>query len=385
MTRKRVLLVFGTRPEAVKMAPLIRALAADGRCEPIVAVTAQHREMLDQVLTLFEITPAYDLNMLAPGQTLTDITVNALVGLGPILDSCRPDAVVVQGDTSTTFAGALAAFYRQIPVVHLEAGLRTNNRYSPFPEEINRRLTTQLTTLHLAATSSAAANLRRENVAADAVVVTGNTVIDALHWAIQHPTEFSDPRLEAMTSGNAAIILVTAHRRESWGEGMRSIGAALADVALRHPTVEIVFPIHRNPLVREAIIPAVSHLANVVIVEPLAYGEFSRLLARCTFVLTDSGGVQEEAPSLGKPVLVMRDTTERPEAVATGAARLVGTDAERIANEVTRLLTDPSAYAAMANVTSPYGDGHAATRSVDAITHLLGIGERSADFVDTPA
>ena len=382
MNRKRILLVFGTRPEAVKMAPLIRALAEDGRCEPIVAVTAQHREMLDQVLTLFEITPAYDLNMLAPGQTLTDITVNALVGLGPILESCKPDVVVVQGDTSTTFAGALAAFYRQIPVVHLEAGLRTNDRYSPFPEEINRRLTTQLTTLHLAATATAAANLERENVPTDAIVITGNTVIDALHWAVQHPTDYSDPRLEAIASGNSPVVLVTAHRRESWGEGMRSIGAALADIAQRHPTVEIVFPIHRNPLVREAIIPEVAHLPNILILEPLAYGEFSRLLARCTVVLTDSGGVQEEAPSLGKPVLVMRDTTERPEAVAVGAARLVGTDSERIANGVSRLLTDASAYAAMANVTSPYGDGHAANRSVNAITHLLGIGERSANFVD---
>ena len=382
MTPKRVLLVFGTRPEAVKMAPLVRALAADGRCEPIVAVTAQHREMLDQVLTLFEIAPTYDLNMLAPGQTLTDIAVKALVGLGPVLESCQPDAVVVQGDTSTTFAGALAAFYRQIPVVHLEAGLRTNDRYSPFPEEINRRLTTQLTTLHLAATSSAAANLARENVAMDAVVITGNTVIDALHWAVLHPSEYSDRRLEAIDSGTSPILLVTAHRRESWGEGMRSIGAALADIAQRHPHVMIVFPIHLNPLVRDAIIPAVAQLPNVVIVEPLAYGEFCRLLARSTVVLTDSGGVQEEAPSLGKPVLVMRDTTERPEAVAAGAARLVGTDTARIADAVSRLLTDPSAYAAMANITSPYGDGRAAHRSVHAIAQLFGIGERSENFVE---
>lgn len=380
VNRKKVMLVFGTRPEAVKMAPLAQALRSVEWCEPIVAVTAQHREMLDQVMELFEVNADYDLNMLTPGQTLTDVTVKALNGLGPIIESVQPDAVVVQGDTTTTFAGALAAFYRQVPVVHMEAGLRTDDPYSPFPEEINRRLTTQLSTLHLAATPTSCANLVRDGVARDKIVITGNTVIDALHWAVDRVPAYDSDVLDRLDATNRKILLVTAHRRESWGEPMRNVGLALADLATKFPELEIVFPIHRNPLVRDAIMPAIDGLANVTVMEPLAYGAFSRIMARSTVVLTDSGGVQEEAPSLGKPVLVLRETTERPEAVSAGTAKLIGTDRTRIVDEVSALLTDPVAFAAMANAVNPYGDGKASERTIAAIGHMFGLNQRPAEF-----
>ena len=379
-SRARVLLVFGTRPEAVKMAPLVLALRETAWCEPIVAVTAQHREMLDQVLDLFTIVPDYDLDMLTPGQSLTDITSRALVGLEPVIRSARPEAVVVQGDTTTTFAGALAAFYQQVPVVHLEAGLRTGNRHSPYPEEINRRLTTQLTTLHLAVTSTSRKNLLRSGVAPDDIVTTGNTVIDALRWAVGQRAPYGNDDLERIDASGRRLVLVTAHRRESWGEAMVSIGAALAALARAEPDLEIVFPIHRNPVVRDAIVPQVEGLLNVTILEPLPYGAFARLIARCHLALTDSGGVQEEAPSLGKPVLVLRDTTERPEAVAAGTARLIGTDAGRIEVEVRGLLHDDAAYAAMVNAVNPFGDGQAVPRSVAAIGALCGRSTRIDDF-----
>ncbi len=381
MERKKVMLVFGTRPEAVKMATLAQALRKVPWCEPIVAVTAQHREMLDQVMDLFELTADFDLDMLTPGQTLTDVTVKALTGLGPILESVKPDAVVVQGDTTTTFAGALAAFYRQIPVVHMEAGLRTDDPASPFPEEINRRLATQLTTLHLAATPTSRDNLLRDGVARDRVVVTGNTVIDALHWAVDHKPAYDNDKLETIDGSTDRVLLVTAHRRESWGEPMRSIGLALADLSDRYPSLQIVFPIHRNPLVRDAILPSVEGRANVTILEPLAYGAFSRLMERASLVLTDSGGVQEEAPSLGKPVLVLRDTTERPEAVLAGTAMLVGTGRERIVAEVSKLLDDPDAYQAMATAVNPYGDGRATERTIAAIAEMFGLGLRADEFL----
>jgi UDP-N-acetylglucosamine 2-epimerase (non-hydrolysing) len=380
MEPKKIMLVFGTRPEAVKMAPLALALQQVEWCKPIIAVTAQHREMLDQVMQLFGLTADYDLDMLTPGQTLTDVTTKALQGLGPIMESVRPDAVVVQGDTTTTFAGALAAFYRQIPVVHMEAGLRTDDPSSPFPEEINRRLTTQLTTLHLAATPTSAANLTRDGIKKDHIAITGNTVIDALHWAVDRKPAYDNEVLEALDTHDRKVLLVTAHRRESWGEGMRQIGAALREIATRHPDVEIIFPIHKNPLVRDAIVPAVEGVPNVSILEPLAYGAFSRLMNRATIVLTDSGGVQEEAPSLGKPVLVMRDTTERPEAVAAGTARLIGTHTDRIVDAVHRLLTIPAEFAEMANAVNPYGDGLASQRTIEAMGHLFGLCDRPSDF-----
>ena len=375
------MLIFGTRPEAVKMAPLAQAMAKVPWCKPVVAVTAQHREMLDQVMELFELTADYDLNMLTPGQTLTDVTVKALGGLGPILEEVKPDAVVVQGDTTTTFAGALAAFYRQIPVVHMEAGLRTDNPYSPFPEEINRRLATQLATLHLAATPTSCENLLRDGIARDKVLVTGNTVIDALHWAVDRAPSYDSDVLDRIDQSGRQVLLVTAHRRESWGEPMRNIGLALADLAAKFTDLEIVFPIHRNPLVRDAIMPSIEGFDNVTVIEPLAYGAFSRLIARSSIVLTDSGGVQEEAPSLGKPVLVLRETTERPEAVKAGTARLIGTDRSRIVDEVSMLLTDSDAYAAMANAVNPYGDGKASQRTIDAMAHMFGMGPRPTEFL----
>ncbi|MGH2753421.1 MAG: non-hydrolyzing UDP-N-acetylglucosamine 2-epimerase [Actinomycetota bacterium] len=374
------MLIFGTRPEAIKVAPLIKALEASPHFRPVVAVTAQHREMLDQVLDLFGIVPDHDLDMIQPRQSLTDVTVRALGGLSPLIEEVSPDAVVVQGDTTTTFTGALAAFYHQVPVVHMEAGLRTGQRYSPFPEEINRCLTSRLTQLHLAPTSTSRDNLIRENVDPADIMVTGNTVIDALLWAVDQRVGYDDPLLEELDAGDERIVLVTAHRRESWGSGMESIGAALRTIALEEPGVRIVFPIHRNPVVREAIMPAVEGLSNVSIVEPLAYGAFSRLLHRAHIVLTDSGGIQEEAPSLGKPVLVMRDSTERPEAMEAGTVRLVGADRTKIVNEVMELLHDAKAYDAMANAVNPYGDGWAAERSVQALAHLFGLAQRPPEF-----
>jgi len=377
---RRVLLIFGTRPEAIKLAPLVLALRRTEWCQPVVAVTGQHREMLDQVLELFGITPDHDLALLQPGQTLPQLTARAITALDPVLDAVQPDLVVVQGDTTTTFAGALAAFYRRVPVVHVEAGLRTDDPASPYPEEINRRLTTQLAALHLAATPQSRRNLERDGVAPRDITVTGNTVIDALRWAVEHHVPYGHEGLEAIDADDRPMVLVTAHRRESWGDGMTAIGQALAEIAAARPDVHIVFPIHRNPLVRDAIIPSIEPFPNVHVVEPLAYGAFSRLMHRATVVLTDSGGVQEEAPSLGKPVLVMRDTTERPEAVEAGTARLVGTDRQRIVDEVLTLLSDPTQYARMANAVNPYGDGQAVDRTVAALAALLGLGDRLPEF-----
>ena len=366
-----VLVAFGTRPEAIKRAPLVHALAADERFEPRVVVTAQHREMLDQVLELFQIEPHLDLGIMTPRQTLAEVTSRALTGLSEAIEKFQPDLVAVQGDTTTTMCGALAAFYQHIPVAHLEAGLRTGDRLSPFPEEINRRITTQLASLHLAPTERSAANLRAEGIAADRVVVTGNTVIDALLWAAKQPLVHEEPALDGLDADQRRVVLVTAHRRESWGAPMRDIAAALAELA-GDPRVLVVFPIHKNPLVREAILPAVGGLENVLVVEPVPYGSLVKLLRRADIVLTDSGGIQEEAPSLGKPVLVMRETTERPEGVTAGTAKLVGTDRARIVQEVRTLLEDPTAYAAMANAANPYGDGTAAARTLDAMDALLG-------------
>lgn len=379
-TVRRVMVVFGTRPEAIKVAPVVKALSDSRHFEPVVAVTAQHRSMLDQVLELFGIVPDFDLNIIRDRQTLTDVTLGALSGLSPLMADVRPDAVLVQGDTTTTFAGALAAFYERIPVVHIEAGLRTGEVYSPYPEEINRRLTTQLAALHCAPTRSNEANLLAENVDPSKIVVTGNTVIDALLWTVGRRVSFEDERLERIESSESPVLLVTAHRRESWGPGMEAIGRAIARIAVDFPALRIVFPIHKNPVVREAILPAIGHLANVTVVEPLAYGEFARLMNRADVILTDSGGVQEEAPSLGKPVLVMRDTTERPEAMVAGTVKLVGADEAAIVSNVTSLLTDPAAYAAMANAVNPYGDGHAAPRTVDALAHFFGVGPAVDEF-----
>ncbi|MEU6365265.1 UDP-N-acetylglucosamine 2-epimerase (non-hydrolyzing) [Streptomyces sp. NPDC046931] len=383
---KRIMTVYGTRPEAIKMAPVVEALRASDHFEPLVAVTGQHRSMLDQVNRLFGIEPDHDLGILSAGQTLTDITTRTLERLRPVLDKEQPDAVLVQGDTTTTLAGALAAFYQKTPVVHLEAGLRTRSTYSPYPEEMNRRLTTRLADLHLAPTSGARHNLLREGVDQHSVVVTGNTVIDALLRTLDRTAgRLSDTTVRFLEADPRRVLLVTAHRRESWGEGMQSIGDALARLATLHPDLLVVFPIHRNPAVRAAVVPKVAGLENVRVVEPLDYEGFAHLMNGAHLILTDSGGVQEEGPSLGKPVLVMRETTERPEGVAAGTVALVGTDTGRIVTEVTRLLRDPVAYARMAQAVNPYGDGRAAERTVQALGHWFGLCDAPADFTGTAA
>jgi UDP-N-acetylglucosamine 2-epimerase (non-hydrolysing) len=384
-SRRRVMVVYGTRPEAVKVAPVVRALEKSAGCVPIVAVTGQHREMLDQVNAVFGIRPHHDLDLCKPGQTLTEITTGALAGMERVLADEAPDMVVVQGDTTTTYAAALAAFYRKIPVAHLEAGLRTDDRYDPFPEEVNRRLTSQLATLHLSPTEISRGNLLAEGIAAGSIVVTGNTVIDALRLTVDGRRAMSDPLLAEVAYGVAPMVLVTAHRRESWGEPMARIGRAVAELARWRPDLRVVWPLHRNPLVRDAVCPSVSSLPNVLLTEPQPYAEFCQLMARATLILTDSGGVQEEGPSLGVPVLVMRDTTERPEAVAAGTVRLVGTDEGRIVAEAERLLSDDDARAEMARAINPYGDGQAARRSVEAIEHYFGLGPAPDEFAATVA
>lgn len=375
---KRVMVVYGTRPEAIKMAPVVQAMAESTTVEPQVVVTGQHRAMLDQVNDLFGIRPAHDLDILLPRQTLEDITSRTLVGLRDLLEKESPDAVLVQGDTTTCFAAALGAFYHQIPVIHLEAGLRTNDRLNPFPEEVNRRLTTQLASLHLAPTATSRANLLREGVDPEAVVVTGNTVIDALLDVVGRGAPLSRPELEGLRGRR--LVLITAHRRESWGEPMRQSGRAIGRLATTFPDVEFLLPAHLNPVVREALMPILRGRDNVTITEPLDYGDFATVMSWAEVVLTDSGGVQEEAPSLGKPVLVMRDTTERPEAVTAGTARLVGTQEDRIVDEVSRLLTSSAAYRAMAQAVNPYGDGKAAARCVAAMEHFFGHGQRPSEF-----
>jgi UDP-N-acetylglucosamine 2-epimerase (non-hydrolysing) len=366
------MVVFGTRPEAIKLAPVVKMLEATDGLEPVVVVTGQHREMLDQVNSFFGIAPHVDLDLMSHGASPNAIARRVLRELETLLESERPDAVVVQGDTTSAFATSLAAFLADVPVVHVEAGLRTGNLRSPFPEEANRRLTGVVTSLHLAPTSTARRNLEREGVDPASILVTGNTVVDALQWAVQQPVVFTDDRVAAL-GRDRALVLVTTHRRESWGRPMAAAMAGLGDVAQAHPEVDFLLPLHRNQVVRDAVLEALGAAGNVVLTEPLAYAEFAQVMSRCTLVVTDSGGVQEEAPSLAKPVLVLRDTTERPEGVDAGVVRLVGTDRGRVAHELERLLTDPIAYGEMAHAVNPYGDGHAAMRCVAAIAaHLDG-------------
>ncbi|MCU1553013.1 MAG: UDP-N-acetylglucosamine 2-epimerase (non-hydrolyzing) [Arthrobacter sp.] len=372
--------IFGTRPEAIKMAPIVSALKESAHFRCIVTVTGQHREMLDQVNELFGIVPDHDLDILQQGQSLSGIMTRTIDGLEKLFAHTRPDAVVVQGDTTTSTAAARAALYHGIPVVHVEAGLRSGDLLSPFPEEANRKITSQITRLHLAPTGTSRANLLAEGISAADIVVTGNTVIDALLATVDKQLPFADPRLEELAEGGRRILLVTTHRRENQGEAMRGVGRALARIAETEPDVVIVLPVHKNPVVREAVLPSVEGKPNVVVTEPLAYGEFTRLLSVAHVVLTDSGGVQEEAPSLGKPVLVMRENTERPEAVDAGTVLLIGTDEDRIVDEVARLLHDEAHFAGMANAVNPYGDGKAAARTVAAIEELLGVGSRIAEF-----
>lgn len=380
MRRRVVMTVYGTRPEAIKVAPVIAAIDRSEHLENSIVVTGQHREMLDEVNAIFGIEPHFDLDIMRHGQTLSQIAARILEGLDPILAEVRPDVVLVQGDTTTSTAAALAAFYRQVPVVHLEAGLRSHSLMSPFPEEANRRLTSQIASLHLAPTATSKANLLREGIAPSAIVVTGNTVIDALFTTVSKAIPFDDPALAALVESDRRIVLVTAHRRESWGAAMEGIGRALARLAAAYPDVAFVLPAHRNPVVRAAVLPAIEGITNVLVTEPLPYGQFARLLDRAHIVLTDSGGVQEEAPSLGTPVLVMRENTERPEAVDAGTVRLIGTEEDRVVKEVCLLLDDAKHHASMANAVNPYGDGKAATRTAAAVASLLGFKAQIAEF-----
>ncbi len=390
MTSIPVALAYGTRPEAIKLAPVVRALDESATLRPVVAVSGQHREMLDQVHRRFGITSDVDLNLMRAGQTLADLTGSALTGFSGFLEA-RPEiaVVVVQGDTTTAMAAALAAFYQRRLVVHVEAGLRTGDRRSPYPEEVNRRLISQLADLHLAPTPLAGERLLAEGHDPSRVLVTGNTVIDALHQAVALEDSTGDVLLDLAVEQAVAerrkIVLVTAHRRESWGEPMRQIGRAVARVAQERPDVLVVLPVHRNPVVRESLVATVDHVPNVMVTEPLDYGPFAYLVSRSTLVLTDSGGIQEEAPSLGVPVLVMRDTTERPEAVAAGAARLVGTDSAAIAGAALTLLDGGPEFTAMQRAGSPFGDGQAARRTEAAIAHLVGLGDRPDEFVPNKA
>lgn len=372
--------IYGTRPEAIKVAPVIKALEAHDDFESMTLVTGQHREMLDQVNEIFDIRPDHDLDVFAHGQPLNALMAKVFDRLDPVLVSAAPDAVLVQGDTSTVAAASIAAFYRQIPVIHLEAGLRSGNIHSPFPEEANRKLTSQATALHLAPTPTSRDNLLREDIDPATIAVTGNSVIDALLHTVEQDIPFTDRQLAEAERSGRPILLVTTHRRENWGGAMEGVGRALKHLATTYPDQLIVLPAHRNPIVREAVLPYLAGLSNVIVTEPLAYGEFTRMMRISTVVLTDSGGVQEEAPSLGKPVLVMRENTERPEAVAAGTVKLIGTDEQRIVTEVSRLVDDPSHYASMANAVNPYGDGQAAARSVAAIGSLFGTSDRLRDF-----
>ncbi|WP_404799677.1 non-hydrolyzing UDP-N-acetylglucosamine 2-epimerase [Arthrobacter pullicola] len=374
--------IYGTRPEAIKMAPIVSALQESTSLEHFTTVTGQHRSMLDQVNGLFGIVPDHDLNIFTPGQTLNGILTRTIDGLDKLFSVNRPDAVIVQGDTTTSTAGAIAAFYHGIPVVHVEAGLRSGDLFSPFPEEANRKMTSQIASLHLAPTTTSRANLLQENIPASDIVVTGNTVIDALFMTVDKKVPFTDPQLEKLVAEEARILLVTTHRRENQGEAMRGVGRALARIADAEPDLTIVVPLHKNPAVRAAVVPFIEGRTNVIVVEPLAYGEFTRMLSMAHVVLTDSGGVQEEAPSLGKPVLVMRENTERPEAVVAGTVKLIGTDENRIVAEVDQLLNDRAHFDSMANAVNPYGDGKAAPRTVAAIEELLGVGSRIAEFGD---
>lgn len=368
MKRLKVMTIFGTRPEAIKMAPVVLELQKHPeQIQSSVAVTAQHREMLDQVLHLFQIHTDYDLDIMSPSQTLFDITSRALNGLKDVLTEARPDLVLVHGDTTTTFVGALAAFYHQIPVGHVEAGLRTGNKYSPYPEEMNRKLAGALTDLHFAPTSTARQNLLRENVDSESVFVTGNTVIDALLATVKPDFRFEDELLTSLDFAARRVILVTTHRRENLGEPMRHVYHALKRIVEEFPDVEVIFPVHRNPKVREVVAAVLGHLERVHLTDPLDYEPFVNLMARSTLILTDSGGIQEEAPSLGKPVLVLRDTTERPEAIAAGTVRLIGTTEETVYQETQILLSDPVRYRAMSEAVNPYGDGRASQRIVQTI------------------
>ena len=381
---KKIMLVFGTRPEAIKMAPLVKEFQKHQESfQTIVCVTGQHREMLDQVLHLFEIVPDYDLNIMKQGQDLYDVTARVLVGMRDVLKASQPDVVLVHGDTTTSTAAALAAFYQQVPVGHVEAGLRTHNIYSPWPEEMNRQITGRIATYHFAPTALSRENLLKESVLEDKIIVTGNTVIDALYWVVNKIK--SDEKLNSELAeqlrksgydtrrleNGKKLVLITGHRRENFGEGFIHMCTAIKDLTQQYPDVDFVYPMHLNPNVRKPIHEVfgedLSHLGNMFFIEPLEYLSFVYLMEKSNIVLTDSGGIQEEAPGLGKPVLVMRDTTERPEALSAGTVKLVGTDYNKIVHEVSMLLSNPNAYEQMSRAVNPYGDGLACSRIVNKL------------------
>lgn len=379
MTEKiKVMTIFGTRPEAIKMAPLVHALEQSPYTESIVCVTAQHRQMLDQVLEIFHIQPDYDLNIMESRQTLATITEKSLHGLDEVLEQAKPDIVLVHGDTSTTFAGALAAFYHKIPVGHVEAGLRTYDKYSPFPEEMNRKLVGQIADLHFAPTVRNRDNLLREQIT-DGVLVCGNTVVDAIHMTVQRDFVFRDPVLQTLDFEKNRVVLVTAHRRENYGEPMENICRAIARLSARYPDVHFVYPVHLSPYVRDTAQKFLGDCAQVHLIAPLAVDEMHNLMARCYLIMTDSGGLQEEAPSLGKPVLVLRHETERPEAIEAGTVKLAGIEEERIFALASELFDSADAYQKMAHAVNPYGDGHTCARIVQAIAHHFGRSEQAPE------
>jgi UDP-N-acetylglucosamine 2-epimerase (non-hydrolysing) len=364
---KRVLAVFGTRPEAIKMAPVIKELQRQEQFETFIAVTAQHRQMLDQVLELFRISPDIDLNIMSATQTLNDTTCRVISGLTEQIGIIKPDIVLVHGDTTTTFAAALSAFYNQVPIGHVEAGLRTGNRYSPYPEEINRKLTSVLSSMHFAPTELNKNNLTREGVASDSVYITGNTVIDALHLVVNDHYEFSNQALDLQKIKGKKLILLTCHRRENWGVAMAQIFSAIKDAIGNDPRYEIVYPVHLNPIVQQTARESFRGVTNIQMIEPMQYEAFSNLMSKAYLVLSDSGGIQEEAPALGKPVLVLRDTTERPEALSAGTVKLAGNNYKQVYETLELVLNNPKVYIDMVNAVNPYGDGKASQRIVKAL------------------
>ena len=381
MKKYKIMSVFGTRPEAIKMAPLVKELGKYDDLESICCLTGQHREMLDSVMEIFKLQADFDLNIMEKRQTLSTITTKTLLGMERVMEQCKPDMILVHGDTSTTFAGALAAFYHQVPVGHVEAGLRTYDKYSPFPEEMNRTLVGDIADLHFSPTRANAENLRRESVAGE-IFITGNTAIDAMGYTVKADRKFQNELLNRLDFEHHRIIAVTCHRRENYGQPMEDIMSAIAEVVRTHEDVEVVYPVHLSPVVRECAQKYLGGKERIHLIDPLDVEEMHNLLARCFMVMTDSGGLQEEAPALGKPVLVMRRETERPEAIAAGTAKLAGVTYEGVLAEANRLLDDPAAYQAMAKAVNPYGDGHACRRIAQAIRWHFGLtDERPADFL----
>ncbi len=373
MAKIKIMSVFGTRPEAIKMAPVVKALAAEPEFDSKVVVTAQHREMLDQVLDLFSIRPDYDLDVMAAGQSLTQITCRILIRLDEVLATESPDMVLVHGDTSTTFAAALAAFYRQVSVGHVEAGLRTGVKYFPYPEEINRCLTGVLADLHFAPTDLARNNLIKEGVPSKCIQITGNTAIDALFLTVDESYQFCHPTLRAWDWDRYRILVVEAHRRENWGQPLENVCRAVAELTAQHRDLAVIFPVHLNPKVQEPVRRILGDCPRVHLLDPLGYADFANLMARSHMILSDSGGIQEEAPSLGRPVLVLRNVTERPEAVAAGTVKVVGTDKEKVVSVTKELLTNEQVYGCMAQAANPYGDGQAARRIVSGLKYHFGL------------